>query len=426
MAEEESLLTNLCAICHLQPPKYKCPRCSLRSCSLPCTKKHKAWSQCSGIRDPGAYVRRSELATESAFDRDFNFITGIERGIERAGRDAEDRGVDFSARTLLGVEDGNGDIVQESGRGKRKRGGQGHDQNQGLARGEAGFLRRAAECGVTVIKAPKGMSRAKANGSRWLHKQKHLQWTVEFVRNDEKPTKKYVHCSETLTIAECYDRAFPLSKEEKELRNQQPPATTQESKTVKTQPEEGETEPKTNENAIDSTQSAPETSPQPQTTEPPIPSKPSTDQPATQEQPSPTNPSNKTPASQTPQSYREKIFYIHRPRTATKQPVLCPVLPSTPLKTALQGRTVLEFPTIYVLQTPLPETSDAVSASEAEFGGKYILETEYLRAQDDGDKALAAEAEADVSGDNDEDAEGDIPDVDEGKMLEVLQKDLFG
>jgi hypothetical protein len=56
---------------------------------------------------------------------------------------------------------------------KRKRAGPGagngigHGSERGLVKGEAGFLKRAAEAGVRVIKAPKGMSRAKMNGSRW-------------------------------------------------------------------------------------------------------------------------------------------------------------------------------------------------------------------------------------------------------------------
>lgn len=53
-------------------------------------------------------------------------------------------------------------------RGKRKRGpAPGTGPDSGLAKGEAGFLRRAEEAGVKVIKAPKGMSRARMNGSKW-------------------------------------------------------------------------------------------------------------------------------------------------------------------------------------------------------------------------------------------------------------------
>jgi hypothetical protein len=52
--------------------------------------------------------------------------------------------------------------------GKRKR-GMGFEEQ--FVKGEAGFLRRAQEAGVKVIKAPRGMSRSKANGSKW-----HIKW----------------------------------------------------------------------------------------------------------------------------------------------------------------------------------------------------------------------------------------------------------
>ena len=38
---------------------------------------------------------------------------------------------------------------------------------QGLAKGEAGFLRGAEAGAVKVIRAPKGMTRNKENNSRW-------------------------------------------------------------------------------------------------------------------------------------------------------------------------------------------------------------------------------------------------------------------
>ena len=146
---------------HVNPPKYRCPRCSTRTCSLPCTRRHKLWSQCSGVRDPAAYLKRNELATESAFDRDFNFITGIERSLERADRDADNRGIDLT-QSVQADESEAGDSKGPATGSKRKHPG------QGLAKGEAGFLRGAEAGGVRVIRAPKGMSRNKQNGSR-LH-----------------------------------------------------------------------------------------------------------------------------------------------------------------------------------------------------------------------------------------------------------------
>lgn len=151
-------ISNINQNSHVNPPKYRCPRCSTRTCSLPCTRRHKLWSQCSGVRDPAAYLKRSELATESAFDRDFNFITGVERSLERADREVENRGIDL---TRGQAASGDGDD-EELGPGRKRKVPQ-----QGLVKGEAAFLRRAEEGAVTVIRAPRGMSRNKLNNSRW-------------------------------------------------------------------------------------------------------------------------------------------------------------------------------------------------------------------------------------------------------------------
>lgn len=105
------------------------------------------------MRDPAAYLRRNELATETAFDRDFNFITGVERSLERAERDAENRGIPID-REL--------DAEEESGIGKKRK-----RLNTGLVKGEAGFLRGAENGGVRVVRAPRGMTRNKQNTSKW-------------------------------------------------------------------------------------------------------------------------------------------------------------------------------------------------------------------------------------------------------------------
>lgn len=82
--------------------------------------------------------------------------------MERAERDAENRGIR--------IERGYSDDV---GNRKRKRGtgaGTPEAAGGGLDKGQAALLRRAADAGVTVIKAPKGMSRQKGNSSRWFSK----------------------------------------------------------------------------------------------------------------------------------------------------------------------------------------------------------------------------------------------------------------
>ncbi|KAL4747244.1 hypothetical protein BDW72DRAFT_18118 [Aspergillus terricola var. indicus] len=468
MSDEDSLLTNLCAICHIQPPKYRCPRCSIRTCSLPCTRRHKLWSQCSGVRDPAAYLRRPELATESAFDRDFNFITSIERRLERASRDAENRGVVVDGKQgvrepgIVGLDEdelGQGQDDALDGK-KRKRAGpgsehdNGHSFERGLAKGEAGFLKRAAEARVRVIKAPRGMSRAKMNGSRWHPKQKCLQWTIEWVTDNGT---KRMNCAETATVAEAYDRAFPLTREERQLRTEESTsisepehASAQEPAKESTQETKNNVEPDENaeptqlqsqihqpsKSVMLVSESSPETARQHVLPgNHPTPPRDSTTQ-STSRLLSPSKP---------PSPHRSVFFYIHRPRTATKHPVLAPLSPELTLTTALQDRVVLEFPTFYVLQSPLmpgPDTS-CTTESEPEYPGKsnskpkFILEAEYLR--DRLGKAAAGTVSADEDGGEGEGGqlEGteqalfgagavNFPDVDEGKMLEVLEKDLLG
>ncbi|KAL4734218.1 hypothetical protein BDV11DRAFT_213086 [Aspergillus similis] len=471
MSDEDSLLTNLCAICHIQPPKYRCPRCSTRTCSLPCTRRHKLWSQCSGIRDPAAYLRRAELATESAFDRDFNFITSIERRLERASRDAENRGVVVDGKQgvrepgIVGLDEeelGQGQGQDDAGDGrKRKRAGpgagngNGHGFERGLAKGEAGFLKRAAEARVRVIKAPKGMSRAKMNGSRWHPKQKCLQWTIEWVTDNG--TKK-MNCAETATVAEAYDRAFPLTMQERQLRNEESTSTSEPELACAQEPaKESTQETKRN---VEPEESAEHTQLQSQTHQPPksdMPISESTPETAQHHilpsnnhikpaQDDTTQPTSKltSPSTEAPSPHRTVFFYIHRPRTATKQPVLAPLSPEMTLTTALQDRVVLEFPTIYVLRSPLTSDRDISCTTESEPGSlgksnskpKFILEAEYLRACLDEAAAGTASADEDRGegeGEQLEDTEQalfgvgavNIPDVDEGKMLEVLEKDLL-
>ncbi|EAW13253.1 zinc finger HIT domain-containing protein [Aspergillus clavatus NRRL 1] len=382
---DDSLLSDLCTICHIHPPKYRCPRCSTRTCSLPCSRRHKLWSQCSGVRDPAAYLRRSELATDSAFDRDFNFITSIERGLERAERDAENRGIAVNAGVsadpaVTGLES---EVVGDEAGRKRKRPAEG-----GLVKGETGFLRGAQNAGVQVIRAPRGMSRNKANASRWHPKHKCLSWTVDWVSPDgDKLTR---NCLESCVLADAYDRVYPQPKDRADESDQK---TKQEDNQVskddaKKKEEEG--------------QKAPEvlsTGDQPAPSEVPTPSEPAQDQAETT-------------------SHRGIYLYLHRPRTATKQPVLIPLAPRSALASALRDRVVVEFPTIYALRAS-PEMILAEKENPA-----FILEEEYLRTQGP-EPDLSDIIPQDPAVDQGQSEAIDLGQIDEKKVLEVLKQDLF-
>jgi hypothetical protein len=83
---EAALLSDLCSSCHLSPPKYKCPRCSTRTCSLQCSKRHKQRAGCSGKRDQTAYMPKAKIYTAEGIDHDYNFISSIEKQIENGTR----------------------------------------------------------------------------------------------------------------------------------------------------------------------------------------------------------------------------------------------------------------------------------------------------------------------------------------------------
>jgi len=118
---------------NINEPKYKCPGCSARTCSLPCVKRHKLRADCTGKRDPTKFMKKSELATPAGIDHDYNFLSGIERDLEKADKSVAERGLAVGLNARL--------------KG---------DQSQKLDW-------QFSAAGVKVIRAPKGMSRAKEN-----------------------------------------------------------------------------------------------------------------------------------------------------------------------------------------------------------------------------------------------------------------------
>ncbi|KAM3484252.1 hypothetical protein MY8738_002371 [Beauveria namnaoensis] len=181
----DPMLTSLCAICHIAVPKYKCPRCGLRSCSLACTKKHKAWSECSGARDPTTYLPPSRLRTPAGVDHDYNFLHGIERSLERAERVLVDE------RRLVQAEELRPVTVQEvrwkTGRDGRKR----RVLVTRLLREartrqfERSLAQRLRKLNVEVICVPTGMTRQKENNTTLNRRTSRINWQVEWFVVDD-------------------------------------------------------------------------------------------------------------------------------------------------------------------------------------------------------------------------------------------------
>jgi hypothetical protein len=208
-------------------------------------------------------------------------------------------------------------------------------------------------------------------------------------------------CIETCCIAEAYDRVYPAPKEERARPGQK------EEQDVSQEPAAKE-----DATAPEAASSAPA-----QSTEIPVP------HPSSSEPIDTGSTAEKQPATdQSITPHRGLYFYLHRPRTTTKKPVLIPLSPSASLTTALRGHTVLEFPTIYAL----PD-STATLLAETETS-PFLLEAEYLRTMGTPEAGVnqlpqeVSEVDDETIGDL---KSVDLRNVDENEVMEVLQQDLF-
>ncbi|GAM90067.1 hypothetical protein ANO11243_081070 [Dothideomycetidae sp. 11243] len=135
-----------CSICFSNPPKYRCPRClSIRTCSLPCYKRHQQRATCTGTRDATTYVKKAQLSTAAGLDHDYNFLAGIERACRTAPTPDGDRPA------------------------KRRK------------TATAAFDQYLSDNRIVLRRAPPGIHRSTTNKSRFLPKSKKIAWTVEWI-----------------------------------------------------------------------------------------------------------------------------------------------------------------------------------------------------------------------------------------------------
>ncbi|KAF8897251.1 hypothetical protein BD779DRAFT_362297 [Infundibulicybe gibba] len=159
---------SLCTHC-ATPAKYTCPRCHVRTCSLTCTKAHKAHTGCSGKRDRAAYVPMREYGW-GAMMRDYVFLEDVGRRV--------------------------GDWGREIGRG-------GYGHGRGVARGNTTSKRDGLKMELDMLDInldllPMGMERRKMNQSTWDHKTQTALLTLSITFHPPKDV--FVHTPEPHTI----------------------------------------------------------------------------------------------------------------------------------------------------------------------------------------------------------------------------------
>lgn len=128
-------------------PKYTCPRCATKTCSLQCSKAHKVRDKCNGQRDPAAFVPLIKY-TQGTWDGDYAWLESTRRQVAEWGE---------------GLEVERGD---SGGRG-RGRGRGGKVQRKPRQIKLDGLKWALSEIGVDVDILPDGMQRRRDNQSSW-------------------------------------------------------------------------------------------------------------------------------------------------------------------------------------------------------------------------------------------------------------------
>jgi hypothetical protein len=343
----DPLLTSLCGICHTREPKYKCPRCNAKTCSLACVSKHKKWSSCSGERDPTVFVPPSKLRTDAGIDHDYNFLTKIERKVEQAEKIfSEERGI-IPPQSQGPPPNKRARLHKGQSRGKTTL----SENSRPWARMA---VRRLRELNINLINQPFGMSRARENTTSYNKKKSAINWQVEWLVLDSDtklPPTKLLH--KTLEDTPLYV-AFAEGQEKQRLGQLSQEERDKEKREQKLKRRE---ELRVGEGLIDEGGYAVQN-----------PSS-STWQDAAEKMQNPVNARwNVTSENRRPKWEESAIeadkdgyqFYFGKavtPQRNSPNQKLVPVEPTDTLGSVLKGEVIVEFPTIYVLSagSALPE-----------------------------------------------------------------------
>ncbi|KAH8415369.1 hypothetical protein KR222_005518, partial [Zaprionus bogoriensis] len=80
----------MCEVCAKMAARYACPKCEVKTCSLPCVQIHKRELSCDGVRDRTKYLPLSEM-TEREFMSDYCFLEECTRFAQTRQQDRSKR-----------------------------------------------------------------------------------------------------------------------------------------------------------------------------------------------------------------------------------------------------------------------------------------------------------------------------------------------
>ncbi|XP_014559291.1 hypothetical protein COCVIDRAFT_13638 [Bipolaris victoriae FI3] len=419
------LLNELCSVCNTTQFKYRCPGCSARTCSLPCYKRHQQWAQCSGKRDPTKFVKKSQLLTPAGIDHDFNFLSGIERDLDRADKVAAHASA----------------AAPSEGLSNRQRAG-------------VPYAKLEAAAAVNIIRAPQGLSRQRENKSHMSATKlvapvkpnmsttlliciprkvsRNIVWTVEWI-DDASKTRVLTQTSSVQQIKDAQPFAHygVNSKSKKRKLNTETPATTILESTHPQQhvaPVAEDQDQPLQQIHVDVPISDAQSSSVRGGATPPRSEKGQTfKREADVADGHPSDNDHDEPSTHTMGRSGQPRFFLLKPRTSTSRHVLIPLDYSCTLAESLHGQTILEFPTIHVF----PADMDELPKQE------FMLEEEYAKLEGEQQKEfdeLMGELDPEILKRLKEGEDGIAKngignaeeEVDSKKILDVLKQDLGG
>ncbi|RPD67279.1 hypothetical protein L226DRAFT_499328 [Lentinus tigrinus ALCF2SS1-7] len=167
----------ICVICQTNAAIYTCPRCNLRTCSLPCSTKHKTLGNgCSGIRNKAAYVPMNQYGYTTLMN-DYTFLEEVGRKVGDWGREIVQGGYTAGQGPTAG-----------RGRGYSRGRARGQGRGRGVSGGAAGKAASKREVlkmqldfrDIEIELLPNGMERRMLNQSTWDFKNRTALLTIEF------------------------------------------------------------------------------------------------------------------------------------------------------------------------------------------------------------------------------------------------------
>jgi hypothetical protein len=286
-------------------------------------------------------------------------LKSVERHVDRTGQDVRERGI----------------TAGHTGRGGERGAASNKKVSKSWVPGSA-LQKYLSDKDIRVEKAPTGMSRQKTNMTRVTNKG-NVMWTVEWVARDGKKSVDS-ESSEGSQLKELWgeviarrlnvEKGKKRKRESEKQSSTQPPNVQGVEQHTNTNTQTQGSLPLTGESELTARPSAPGgdvatdhvSNQQPE----PSPSKEATDAQSTEVA------GGLEGGNEAANAPAPEYFYLLRPFTASKSIVLTPIDSSKSLTECLQGQTVLEFPTIYVL----PDEPDSLPTG-------FLLAEQYEKVQ---------------------------------------------